>query len=92
MASEILSMKTINNELDFIKKAVIVHWNARIKKGLLLFANKLTEKVFDTCNAKQHYESYLIKKNQKSVKLAEIVHKLSETIRKDDKVDSNSPL
>ena len=67
MISEILSMKTINKELDFIKKTVIVHWNARIKKDLL-FANKLTGKVFDPCNAKQHYESYLRNKNQKSVK------------------------
>ena len=32
--SETLSMKTIINELDFLKKTVIVHWNAR-KKGIL---------------------------------------------------------
>ena len=60
-------MKTIINKLDFLKKTVIVHWNAR-KKDLLLFANKLMEKVPDPCNAKQHYESYLRKKNRKSVK------------------------
>ena len=60
-------MKTIINELDFLKKTFIVHLNAR-KKDLLLFANKLMEKIPDPRNAKQHYKSYLRKKNRKSVK------------------------
>ena len=58
------------------------------KKDLLMFANKLIEKVPDPCNAKQHYESYLRTKNKKLVKQSETAHKLS----KGEKVDSNSSL
>ena len=47
-------MKTIINDLYFLKKTVIVHRNAQ-KKKLLLFANKLIEKVLDPHNAKQHH-------------------------------------
>ena len=36
------------------------------RKDLLLLANKLIEKVPDTRNAKEHYESFLRKKNRKS--------------------------
>ena len=42
-------------------------------KDLLLLANKLMEKVPDPCNAKEHYESVLRKKNRKSVKKSEII-------------------
>ena len=38
------------------------------KKNLLLLANKLIEKALDTCNAKKHYQSFMRKKNTKSVK------------------------
>ena len=41
------------------------------KKSLLLFANKLIEKAPKPRNAKQHYESFLRKKNRKSVKQSE---------------------
>ena len=70
------------------------------------------------CNAKEHYQSFIIKKNRKSVKQSEIItyqpktfqnpsivdiksvitehikasHKLPKTIRKGEKVDSNSSL
>ena len=37
------------------------------KKDLLLLANKLIEKVADPRTAKEHYESFLRKKNKKSV-------------------------
>ena len=78
-------------------------------------ANKLIKDVPDHCNAKEHYESFLRKKNRKSVKQSEDItyqsktfdtvniklditehpktlHKLSKTIRKGEKVDSNSSL
>ena len=61
-------MKTIINELRFLKKTVIAHWNAEIKKKTLLFPSKIIEKVPDARNAKDHYESFLRKKNRKSVK------------------------
>ena len=38
------------------------------KKDLLLLANKLIEKILDPCDAKEHYQSFIEKKNTKSVK------------------------
>ena len=78
------------------------------RKDLLLLANKLIKKVPNPRNAKEHYESFLGKKSSKSVKQSEVItyqpktfditeypkssHKLSKTIRKGEKVDSNSSL
>ena len=39
-----------------------------LKKDLLLLANKLIEKIPDPRNAKEHYQSFIRKKNTKSVK------------------------
>ena len=38
-----------------------------------MLANKLIEKVPDPYNAKKHYESFLRKKNRKSIKQSEII-------------------
>ena len=38
------------------------------RKDLLFLADKLIEKVSDPHNAKEHYQSFLRKKNRKSVK------------------------
>ena len=38
------------------------------KKRSTIFATKLTEKIPDPCNAKEHYQSFIRKKNTKSVK------------------------
>ena len=38
------------------------------KKDLLLLANKRIEKIPDTVNAKEHYQSFIRKKNNKLVK------------------------
>ena len=43
------------------------------RKELLLLANKLMQKVPDRRNAKDHYNSFLRKKNKKSVKQSEII-------------------
>ena len=40
----------------------------RLEKKLLLLANKLIEKITDPRKAKEHYQSFIIKKNRKSVK------------------------
>ena len=53
MKWETLSSKTIKNELNFLKKSVIIQWKVWKKKDLLLFATKLTEK-------KQKTEALLI--------------------------------
>ena len=42
------------------------------RKDLLLLASKLIEKITDPHNAKEHYESFLKKKNRKSGKQSEI--------------------
>ena len=52
--------------MDFLKKVVIIQWNA--SKKLLLLTKELIEEVSDPSNAKEYYESFLRKKNKKSVK------------------------
>ena len=117
MKSKTLSLKTIINELDFLKNQL--EFSEKLDyKDLLLLANKLTKNIPDPRNAKEHFQSLIIKKNRKSVKQSEITtykpktlqilsivdiksvitehpktsHKLSKTIRKSEKVDSNSSL
>ena len=70
MKSETLSVKTIINELVFLRKTVIIHWNAQ-KKDSLLLVSKLMEEIPDPLNAKEHYQSIIRKKNTKSVELTE---------------------
>ena len=67
MKSETLSLKTITNNLDFLRKTVISQWNVWKKNDLLLLATKLIEKVPDPHDAKEHYQSFIRKKNRKSV-------------------------
>ena len=43
------------------------------KKDLLLLANKLIEKIADLDKAKEHYQSFIRKKNARSVKQSEII-------------------
>ena len=58
--------KNIINELDLFKKAVIIQWNIW-KKGLLLLATKLIEKIVAPSNAKEYYNSYSKRKDTGSV-------------------------
>ena len=46
-------LKPFRNELQFLKNTVIIQWNIR-KKDLQLFPIKLTEKIADPRNVKQH--------------------------------------
>ena len=73
MNTETLSLKTIINELDLLKKAVIVQWNIWKRKDLLLLATKLIEKTLDPCNTKEHYQSFLRKKNTKPIKQSKLI-------------------
>ena len=57
--------------MDFLKKVVIIQWNA--SKKLLLLTKEFIEEVSDPSNAKEYYESFLRKKNKKSVKKSEII-------------------
>ena len=67
MNPETLSLKAIVNKLDLLKKKNLIQWN-NWKKDLFLFATKLIEKIPDPRNAKEHYQSFIRRKNTKSVK------------------------
>ena len=67
MNSETLSLKAIVNKLDLLKKKNLIQWN-NWKKDLFLFATKLIETIPDPRNAKEHYQSFIRRKNTKSVK------------------------
>ena len=88
------------------------------KKYLLSLANKLIRNIPDPRDAKEHYQSFIIQKNRKSIKKSKIItyqsktfqnpkivdiksviteypttsHKLSKTIRQDEKEGSNGYL
>ena len=69
MKSGTLSLKTIRNKL-LLKQLLL---NEALKKDLLLLPNKLIEKIPDPRNAKEHYQSFIRKKNRKSVKQSEMI-------------------
>ena len=60
------------------------------RKDLLLLANKLIEKVADPCNAKEHYQSFLRKRNIKSAKQSEIITYQPKTFENSNIVDIKS--
>ena len=85
------------------------------KKDFLLLVNKLIKNIPDPHNAEERNQTFMIKKNRKSVKQSKIItyqsktfdtvdiksiltehpkisHKWSKTIRKAEKVGSNSSL
>ena len=51
------------------------------KKYLLLLATKLAEKITDLRNAEEHYQSFIRKKNTKSVKQSEIITQQPKTFK-----------
>ena len=72
MRSDTLPLKNILNESDFLKRAVVIQWNTW-ERYLLFLAKKLIEKLPDTCNASEHYESFLRNKNRELVKEWEMI-------------------
>ena len=56
----------------------------------MLLANKLVEKIPDPGNAKEHYQSFIRKKNRKSVKQSEIITYQSKTFESTNIVDIKS--
>ena len=64
MKSENLSSKTIVSKLDLLKKEVITQWNGIF---FLLPQNKLIENIPDPRNDKGPHQSFVRKKNTKSV-------------------------
>ena len=55
-----------------------------------MLANKLIEKIRDPCNATEHYQSFIRKKNTKSVKHREIITDQSKTFENSNIVDTTS--
>ena len=60
-------------QIGFSKEGSYCSMKRLKRKDLLLLANKLIDKVPDSCNAKEHYESFLGKKTRKSVKQSDII-------------------
>ena len=60
------------------------------KKDLLLLTNKLIEKVPDPHNNKEHYQSFIRKKNRKSVKQSDIITYQPKTSENANIVDIKS--
>ena len=59
----------------------------RLKEKKLIAARKLVETVLDPCNTKEHYQSFIRKKNRKSVNQSEIVIYQQETFQNPNTVD-----
>ena len=59
--------------IGFSKESSYYSMKRLKRKDLLLPTNKLIQNVPDPRNAKKHYESFLRKKNRKSVKQLEII-------------------
>ena len=56
----------------------------------MLLANKLIEKIPDPRNAKEHYKSFIRKKNRKLVKQSEIINYHPKTFENSNIVDIKS--
>ena len=65
--------ETYHKQIGFSKEDRLSFIETIGKNDLLMFATKLIEKVPDPHNAKQHYESFLRKKNRKLVKQSELL-------------------
>ena len=55
-----------------------------------MFTTKLTEKISDPRNAKEHYQSFIRKKNTISVKQSKIITQQPKTFEKPNNVDIKS--
>ena len=81
-------------KFEFFKENSYFQWNVwkkkKKKKGLLLLATKLTVKLPDPRNAKEHYQSFIRKKNTKSVKQSKIITQHPKTFENPNIVDIKS--
>ena len=66
MKSETLSFKNTYYSINIISIQLFFNKTSG-KEDSQLFATKLTEKISDPCNAKEHYQPFIRKKNTKSV-------------------------
>ena len=80
MKSETLSSKTVMKQFNEILE----------KKNIELFATKLTKKTPAPRNAKEHYQSFIKKKNIKSVKQSKVITQQPKTFENLNIVDIKS--
>ena len=59
--------KNYYKELDFLKKTVIIQWNAW-KKWFISASKQIKRKIADPRNVKEHYQSFIRKKTHKTSK------------------------
>ena len=87
-------MKAVIKNLNFSKKTVISNETFEKKKKrknfFFLLATKLTVKLPDPRNAKEHYQSFIRKKNTKSVKQSKIITQHPKTFENPNIVDIKS--
>ena len=60
-------------QIGFSKECSYYSMKRLKRKDLLLLANKLIEQILDPRDAKEHYQSFIRKKNRKLVKQSEII-------------------
>ena len=77
-------------QIGFVKESSYYSMKRLICKGLLLLATKLIEKIVDPCNAKEHYQPFIRKKNTKSVKRLKIITQQPKTFESSNIVDIKS--
>ena len=71
--NEIRDLKTIINKVVFLKKQLLFNETLGIKKDLMLLGRKSIKKYLILVILKNTYQSFIRKKNRKSVKQSEIV-------------------
>ena len=62
-----------NKRIGFLKEKIYYSMKRLKKKGLLLLATKLIEKIPDPRNAKEHYQTFMRRKNIKLVNQLKII-------------------
>ena len=83
-------MKTILNGLDLLKNEVIIQWNVWKKKFVVACNHFNEEKIPDPRSAKEHYQSFIEKKNTKLVKQSKIITYKPKTLENPNIVDIKS--
>ena len=76
--------------IEFSKGNSYFSLKRKNKKDLLFLASKFTEKIPNSHNAKEHYQSFLWKKNRKSVKQSNVITYQPKTFENPNIVDIKS--
>ena len=71
MNSNTLSLKKNISKLYLLQKEVIIQWNFCCSQPNRM--DNWIEKEPDSCNAKEHYQSFIRKKNTKLVKQSKVI-------------------